>query len=146
MIEYYRVFLTFHVVAIISWMAGILYLYRLLVYASEAGRQNNAVFALLGTMSSRLYRYITFPSMVVSWIAGMTMVASQPAIGYSKWFLVKIVCVLALTHYTFYAGRLVTRYVATSEDLPSSKRLRILNEVPTVLMIVIVTMVIIKPF
>lgn len=146
MAEYYRVILAVHVIAIISWMAGILYLYRLLIYASEQGRSQPQIFNLLSIMSRRLYRYITVPAMTVSWLAGLAMVSIQPALGHQKWFLVKFICVLALSFSTIYAGKLVKRYSETDVMMPTSKRLRFLNEVPTLLMIVIVVMVIIKPF
>lgn len=146
MAEYYRVILAIHVMAIISWMAGILYLYRLLIYASEQGRDNKQIFSLLSTMSRRLYRYITVPAMIISWLAGLTMVSIQPTLGYQKWFLVKFICVLLLTFSTIYAGKLVKRYSETDLVMPTSKRLRVMNEFPTLLMIIIVVMVIIKPF
>lgn len=146
MAEYYRVILALHVIAIISWMAGILYLYRLLIYASEQGREQAQIFSLLSTMSRRLYRYITVPAMIVSWLAGLTMVSIQPSLGHQKWFLVKFICALLLTFSTIYAGKLVKRYSETDLAIPTSKRLRVMNEFPTLLMIIIVVMVILKPF
>ncbi len=146
MSEYYRVILALHVIAIISWMAGILYLYRLLIYATEQGRNQSQIYVLLGTMARRLYKYITVPAMVVSWLAGLAMVFIQPAIGQQKWFMVKFLCVLLLSGFTLYAGTLVKRYINTDRLLPTSKQLRFLNEVPTLLMIIIVVMVILKPF
>lgn len=126
-------------------MAGILYLFRLLVYASEQGVSQPAVYALLKTMSRRLLRAITIPAMVVSWLAGATMVYLNPSLLLMPWFVSKLVCVLLLTGSTFYASSLVMRYQLGENPLPSSKKLRLWNEVPTLLMILIVGLVILRP-
>lgn len=145
MMLWYRPILALHVIAIISWMAGILYLYRLLIYQSERGTGSREVSSLLALMSRRLYRYITLPAMVVSWIAGLTMTTMQPALWGQGWFQVKFAAILALTGTTFYAGRLVGISQDSPTSLPKGKTLRYLNELPTVLMIIIVIMVITKP-
>ena len=144
--EHYRLILAFHIIAIISWMAGILYLYRLLVYATEKGTANQEIHQLLSLMARRLYRYITMPAMVVSWALGLTMVFINPALASGGWFHVKLLSVILLTGSSHYAGRLVKNYETKSKELPPSRRIRFLNEVPTLLMIIIVMMVILKPF
>ena len=146
MIGYYRYILAVHLIAIISWMAGILYLYRILIYASEKGTENAEVHQLLSTMASRLYRYITLPAMITSWILGLSLIAISPELIKGGWFHVKIIAVLILTGFTVYANVLAKHYIAKSKRLPHSRRLRFLNEVPTILMIIIVFMVILKPF
>lgn len=134
-----------HVVSVISWMAGILYLYRLLIYLAERGA-NADIKGLLVLMARRLFKYITVPAAAVSYIAGLGMVAVMPAIAKGHWFGLKFILVLALTHYTVKAGLLIGRFEKGADNLPSSKRLRVLNEVPTVLMLVIVWLVLFKPF
>ena len=145
MLEWYRSILALHVIAIISWMAGILYLYRLLIYASERRADHAKIEDLLQTMSRRLWKAITLPAMIVSWIAGLTMVTLNPSLFLLPWFQVKFACILLLTASTIYAGWLVAQ-VQKRGVLPQGKTLRYLNEVPTLLMIVIVVMVIVRPW
>jgi putative membrane protein len=134
-----------HFIALISWMAGILYLYRLFINHVEAGDSAD-VHALLSKMEDRLYRYITRPAMVVAWLAGSGMLTINPTHLQSGWFHVKFACLLGLTATTLYAARLRLRFAARDPGLPSSKRLRILNEVPTILMMIIVAMAVFRPF
>ncbi len=145
MLEWYRSILAFHVIAIISWMAGVLYLYRVLIYTSERRSQHLLVEDLLKTMTRRLWKAITLPAMIAAWTAGLTMVYLNPGLLHRPWFQTKILSVLLLSASTFYAGYLV-KTVQKSGSIPSGKALRFLNEVPTILMIVIVIMVIVKPW
>jgi putative membrane protein len=140
----YRVFMAFHVISIISWMAGILYLYRILVYSAEQGRRDESVTKLLETMGARLYKYITVPAMSLSWVFGIAMIWLNLEILSQGWFHVKLAAVIIMSALTGYAGKLVARYRQGTFDL-TSKRVRILNEIPTLLMIIIVFMVILKP-
>jgi len=134
-----------HIVSVISWMAGILYLYRLLIYLAERGSQPE-IKSLLVLMARRLFKYITVPAMVVSYLAGLAMVGLMPEIAKGGWFGAKFLLVLGLTHFTVKAGLLIGRFEKGVPNLPTSKRLRILNEVPTVLMLVIVWLVVFKAF
>ena len=143
--SWYREILALHVIAIISWMAGILYLYRLLVYAAEQGYENNDIVELLQTMTRRLWKAITVPAMVVAWVAGLSMIFINLGTATQTWFIVKLISVILLTLSTLYAGKHVVRY-QKRETLPTGKHFRIMNEVPTALMIVIVVMVIVRPF
>jgi putative membrane protein len=145
MYEWYRPIMALHVIAIISWMAGILYLYRLLIYASERRAEHALVEDLLKTMSRRLWKAITVPAMVVSWIAGLTMVSLNPGLLQMPWFHTKLLSVILLTASTFHAGSVVKK-VQVGAAIPKGKTLRFLNEVPTILMIVIVIMVIVRPW
>jgi putative membrane protein len=139
-----------HIVAVIAWMAGILYLYRLLIYHSERGRGDSEasrnIHDLLSLMEMRLYRYITVPAMTVAVVAGLTMVGLVPAIGSTGWFGIKFALVLFLIFATFYAGKLYRDASINPARLPAGKTLRILNEVPTLLMLGIVAFVVFKPF
>ncbi len=135
-----------HIVAVISWMAGILYLYRLLIYHSERGTKEHSVHELLSLMELRLYRYITIPAMIVAAFAGLFMVALVPDLGRAGWFGIKFALVLVLMLATFYAGKLQRDASIDPRRLPASRTLRLLNEVPTILMLAIVAFVVFKPF
>ncbi len=143
--EWYRTILAVHVIAIISWMAGILYLYRLLVYASEQGTDKPAVYTLLKTMTRRLLWAITVPAMILAWAMGLSMLALNQGLLSMPWVHIKLTSVVVLTGATIYAAKLVKRYQVNVRPLPSSRNLRILNEVPTLLMIIIVCLAILKP-
>jgi len=145
MLEWYLPIKAFHVIAIISWMAGILYLYRLLIYASERRGEHTLVEDLLKTMSRRLWKAITLPAMIASWVAGLMMSTINPGLWHMPWFPTKVLCVILLTLSTFYAGVIVKK-VQVGGTIPKGKTLRFLNEVPTILMIVIVIMVIVRPW
>ncbi len=145
MIEWYRPILAFHVIAIISWMAGILYLYRLLVYAAERRHEHPKVEELLQIMCRRLWKAITLPAMIASWIAGLLMVYLNPELLQLPWFQVKLLAVIIITGSTIHAGLMVRR-VQKSESLPKGVFFRFMNEVPTLFMIVVVVMVIVRPW
>lgn len=133
----------FHVIAVISWMAGILYLPRLFVYHStvEPGTQASETFKV---MESKLLRFIMNPAMVVSWVLGLFL-AYLLSPGLGGWFHLKLLLVLGLSGFH---GFLAASCRAYANDLrPRSERFwRLANEIPTVLMIVAVIMVIVKPF
>jgi putative membrane protein len=140
-----------HIVAVISWMAGILYLYRLFVYHAEnLGKAE--IHNLLTVMESRLMKYITRPAMIVTWIAGFAMVFLNPSIAAGHWFSTKFILVFILTFSSEKGGGYVRKFAKhgmeqnASELLPSSKKFRIYNEVPTILMLIIVALVVFKPF
>jgi len=145
MIEWYRPILAFHVIAIISWMAGILYLYRLLVYCAERRHEHPKVEDLLKTMSRRLWKAITLPAMIAAWVAGLLMIHLNSALLHQAWFHVKLLSVILMTVSTLYAGKQVG-VVQRSEPLPRGGFFRFMNEVPTLLMVVVVVMVIVKPW
>lgn len=134
-----------HIVAIISWMAGILYQYRLLIYLAERGHSPES-HELLSMMARKLYKVITFPAMVVSFLLGFGVLGTVPTYASTGWFGIKFLCVLLLAGSTLYAGWLVRKFSENAANLPTGKQLRWLNEVPTILMIIIVAMVVFKPF
>lgn len=132
-----------HVISVIAWMAALLYLPRLFVYHTEAepGSKQSETFKV---MERRLYRGIMTPAMIASWVFGIWLVVYY---GYDTegWFLVKFVCVLGLSGMHGFLGRCVRDFANDKNSRPQ-KFYRLINEVPTVLMIVIVIMVIVKPF
>ena len=131
-----------HVIAIISWMAGLLYLPRLFVY--HAGLEPGAQSETFKTMERRLLRFIMVPAMLLSWITGLTL-AVQGGYFHAIWFHSKILAVALLTGVHFYDGVLQKAF-AEDRNTHSAKFFRFYNEAPTVLMIAIVIFVIVKPF
>lgn len=132
-----------HIIAVISWMAGLLYLPRLFVYHAEAGPAS-AQAATFKIMQMRLLTYIMRPAMIVVWLTG-PLLAWQ--MGYLKdgWFWTKMLLVVALTAAH---GQMLLwhRELAEDRSTRTPKFFRIANEVPTVLMILIVILVVVKPF
>jgi putative membrane protein len=133
-----------HVISVISWMAGMLYLPRLFVYHCDAAAGTDAS-ERFKVMEKRLYRFIMGPAMIASWVFGGSMVAMDPSIFSQGWFHLKLLLVLLMSAmHGIYGGWL--RAFAQDANTRSQKTFRIANEVPTLLMIVIVIMVIVKPF
>ncbi len=135
-----------HIIAVISWMAGLLYLPRLFVYhcKSEAGGTQSETFKV---MERRLFRAIMTPAMVAAWVLGLALIAlSGGAVllgGFSMW--AKLLLVVALSGVHGLLG-LHMREFAANRNVRSQRYFRILNEVPTVLMIGIVILVVVRPF
>jgi len=135
----------FHIIAVIAWMAGVLYLPRLFVYhaASKPGSEQSETFKL---MERRLLRYITTPAMLASWAFGLAL-AFWGVIDWSRdgWFHAKLALVLALSAYS---GLLAmwTKDFALDRNTRSVRFYRIANEVPTLLMIFIVILAVVRPF
>jgi protoporphyrinogen IX oxidase len=133
----------FHIMAVIAWMAGMLYLPRLFVYhcKAEAGSKQSETFKV---MELRLLRAIINPAMIVTWLAGLYLVWA----GHwyvAGWFHVKFLLVLLLSGVHGFLSRAV-RDFAADHNQRSQKFYRIINELPTVLMIAIVILVVVKPF
>ena len=133
----------FHVIAVIAWMAGMLYLPRLFVYhcAAPAGSVQSETFKV---MERRLLSFIINPAMVVAWVLGLWLAFNGNWFT-SGWLHAKLACVLALSAlHGYFAG--AVRAFAEDRNAHSSRHWRIMNEAPTVLMIAIVILVIVKPF
>ena len=130
-----------HLVALISWMVGLFYLPRLFVYHAEA--TSDDVRATLSVMQAKLMKVIMTPAMLVTWLSGILLVASLGQAG--LWLLLKIVCVLALTGFHGVCSKWRKELAAGTSTRPG-KFFRMMNEVPTVLLIVIVGLVVFKPF
>ncbi|MFM8859775.1 MAG: protoporphyrinogen oxidase HemJ [Methylocystis sp.] len=131
-----------HVIAIISWMAGLLYLPRLFVYHAEAGPGPRS--EIFKVMERRLYRYIMTPAMMVAWLTGLFLAYDSGAFS-AGWFHLKGLGVLLMSGAHGYDGFLL-RCFARDANQHSPRFYRILNEAPTLLMIGIVILVIVKPF
>ncbi len=142
--DYYLIIKALHVISIICWMAGLLYLPRLFVYHSqvEKGSHTSETFKI---MERRLSRAIITPAMILSFVFGFFMIIAEPSVFSHGWFHLKLTAIflLVLSH-----GMMMRSLKAFSRDQNQSSPLffRFLNEAPTVLMVVIVFMVIVKPF
>ena len=134
-----------HGLAVISWRAGLLYLPRLMVYHCTAGKGGEHS-EVLKVMERRLLKAIMNPAMIVSWIAGLWLAWDMGWLSsWSTWFVVKFVCLIAMTVFHMWLGKKVRLFASDSNDL-GHKAYRVANEVPTLLMVVIVIMVIVKPW
>ena len=134
----YLLFKSLHLIAVISWMAGLLYLPRIFVYHTENLEDNNTS-SIFKIMEKKLYLYIMMPAMVLSWIFGMILISN---IGFENlstlWIKIKLILVILLTLYHFYLGKLLEDF-RLNKNTKSSKFFRIINEV------LIVFIVIFKP-
>ncbi len=132
-----------HVISIIAWMAGLLYLPRLFVYhcEAEAGSQQSETFKV---MERRLLRAIMVPAMIASWAAGLWLAWDQKLFG-EGWFHAKLALVLVLTWVHWFYANAVREFAEDRNQRPQ-RFYRFMNEVPTLLMIGIVILVIVRPF
>ena len=140
----YLLFKFLHLITVISWMAGLLYLPRIFVYHVENLQKNQAV-EIFVTMERKLYFYIMYPAMILSWIFGLLLIS---IIGFSSlsflWLQLKLLLVVLLTIYHFYLG-ICLKNLKENTNKRTSKFFRIINEIPTVLLIFIVFVVVFKP-
>ena len=140
----YLLFKSLHLISVISWMAGLLYLPRIFVYHSENNSEikTSEIFKI---MEKKLYFYIMTPAMVLSWIFGLLLIHT---IGFQQlaqtWLILKIILVVILTVYHFYLGNILNQF-KLDLNKHSHKFYRLINEIPTILLILIVFVVIFKP-
>jgi protoporphyrinogen IX oxidase len=143
MVSLYRVFLSIHIIAIVCWMAGILYLIRLFVYHSA--ETVDVVKERFTVMENRLYRFITLPAMLASLIFGVILILINPSLLQQGWLHTKLLLVFFMIGLTHMGGKW-GRELQAGTSKKTTKFFRIANEVPTLLMIAIVFLVILKPF
>jgi len=138
----------FHIIAVIAWMAGMLYLPRLFVYHCAAKR-DSAQSETFKTMERRLLRAIINPAMIATWLLGLWLAWHGPDSRYgwfaSGWFQAKLVLVIALSALHGFFARWVKDFAA-DRNRHSAKFYRIINELPTAIMIGIVILAVVKPF
>ena len=139
----YLLFKSLHLIAVISWMAGLLYLPRIFVYHSEANDVSQKT--IFKTMERKLYNYIMMPAMILSWLFGILLIHS---LGFSVfaelWMQIKIALVIILTYYHFTLAKYINDFAADNNQ-KTSKFFRIYNEIPTLILIVVIFVVIFKP-
>ena len=140
----YLLFKSLHLIAVISWMAGLLYLPRIFVYHVENLNDQNTS-SIFKTMERKLFFYIMMPAMILSWIFGFILILTIGIdVFFTLWLKLKLLFVILLTIYHFYLFKLLKDF-SLNRNTKSSKFFRILNEVPTILLILIVFIVIFKP-
>ena len=143
----YLLFKSIHLIAVISWMAGLLYLPRIFVYHSEAARDNKSedLMSTFKVMERRLFIYIMNPAMIISWILGALLIHTVGIDNLSfLWLQLKLLFVIILTIYHFFLFQCLRKFVDNNNSY-SPKFYRIINEIPTVLLIGIILIVIFKP-
>ncbi len=139
----YLLFKSLHLVSVISWMAGLLYLPRIFVYHSE--NNNEIITTVFKTMERKLFYYIMTPAMILSWLFGLVLIHEIGFVQLSSlWLQLKLILVLILTGYHFYLGVLLNKF-KLNQNQKSSKFYRYINEIPTLLLILIIFIVIFKP-
>ena len=139
----YLLFKSLHLVAVISWMAGLLYLPRIFVYHSKANHESQK--DVFKTMERKLYNYIMMPAMLLSWLFGVLLIHSLGFEVFADlWMQIKTIAVVILTYYHFLLGKYLNDF-AINDNKKSSKFYRIINEVPTIILIVVVFVVVFKP-
>jgi putative membrane protein len=143
-LAHYDAFRALHVIGVISWMAGLLYLPRLFVYHADAekGSELSETFKI---MERRLLRYIMNPAMIVVWVVGCSMIYANMALLQNGWMHAKLSCVIFMTVFHHALG-LWRKDFLKDANKKTAKFFRQVNEVPTLLMIIIVVMVIVRPF
>ena len=140
----YLLFKSLHLIAVVSWMAGLLYLPRIFVYHVENINDQNST-NIFKTMEKKLYFYIMIPAMILSWIFGVILIS---IVGFdvlsATWIQLKLIFVVLLTFYHFYLGQCL-KNLTLEQNNKTSKFFRIINEIPTILLILIVFIVVFKP-
>ena len=137
-------FKSLHLIAVISWMAGLLYLPRIFVYHSQNNKQP-IISEVFKVMEKKLFYYIMTPAMILSWAFGLILIHE---IGFDKlgqtWMILKLIFVVLLTLYHLYLGKILNQF-KLDLNKHSHKFYRYINEIPTLLLILIIFVVIFKP-
>ena len=140
----YLLFKSLHLIAVISWMAGLLYLPRIFVYHVENYQKKEAT-EIFEIMEKRLFNYIMRPAMLLSWLLGIILILNIGIEAFSFfWLQIKLILVFLLSVYNEYLGKCI-KLLKIGENKKSAKFYRIINEIPTILLILIVFIVIFKP-
>jgi putative membrane protein len=140
----YLLFKSLHLIAVVSWMAGLLYLPRIFVYHVE-NKEKKETTDIFETMEKKLFYYIMRPAMILTWIFGLVLIYLNGIEIFSQlWMQIKIVLVILLSAYNDYLRRCLIS-LKNNSNTRSSKFFRIINEVPTIMLILIVFLVIFKP-
>ena len=136
-----------HIVAVVSWMAGLLYLPRIFVYHAERGVPGSEVSETFKLMEARLLRLIMRPAMIATWILGLTLAGIPGLIHWNAdgWIYIKLAAVLVLTWFHHWLVGCAKAFAA-DRNVVSARRYRLMNELPTLALVVIAIMVVVKPF
>ena len=143
----YLLFKSIHLIAVVSWLAGLLYLPRIFVYHSEsiANKKFGNLILTFKVMEKRLFNYIMNPAMIVSWIFGILLIHSIGFENFSSlWLKMKLLLVILLSVYHFFLFYCLKKFAENTNSY-SSKFYKIINEIPTILLILIILIVVFKP-
>ena len=142
--NFYLLFKSLHLIAVISWMAGLLYLPRIFVYHVENFEKKETT-DIFETMERRLYFYIMRPAMIATWLFGIILIYINGLDIFSQlWMHIKLALVIFLTIYHEYLG-ICLKSLKLKNNTKTSKFFRIINEVPTIILILIIFIVVFKP-
>ena len=142
--NYYLLFKSLHLIAVISWMAGLLYLPRIFVYHADNNIEKNTS-ETFKIMEKRLMFFIMTPAMILSWFFGISLILiNGTSINSSLWVQAKLFLVVLLTIYHLFLGHYLRKF-ALDENEKNAKFFKIINEIPTFLMILIIFVIIYKP-
>ena len=142
--NYYLLFKSLHLIAVISWMAGLLYLPRIFVYHAENNTEKNTS-EIFKIMERRLMFFIMTPAMILSWFFGIFLILiNEISITLNLWVQTKLFLVVLLTIYHLFLGYYLRKF-ALDQNKKSAKFFRIINEIPTILLILIIFVIIYKP-
>tara|TARA_Y200000002_G_C22475649_1_gene576563 strand:- start:10 stop:444 length:435 start_codon:yes stop_codon:yes gene_type:complete len=140
----YLLFKALHLISVISWMAGLLYLPRIFVYHAQ-NNSEKIITEVFKVMEKKLFFYIMTPAMILSWFFGLLLIHE---IGFQQlgqtWMILKLIFVTLLTVYHFYLGRILSQFKLDLNQ-HSHKYYRYINEIPTILLVLIIFVVIFKP-
>ena len=140
----YLLFKSLHLISVISWMAGLLYLPRIFVYHAQ-NNSESIISEVFKVMEKKLFFYIMTPAMLLSWLFGLLLIHE---IGFEQlgqtWMVLKLVFVILLTIYHLYLGSILNQFKLNLNQ-HSHKFFRYINEIPTILLILIIFVVIFKP-
>ena len=140
----YLLLKSLHIISFVSWMAGLLYLPRLFAYHCDE-KYNSKTYKKFCLMEKRLLKFIMTPAMIATWIFGISLyIINLEALLFSTWFVIKFFLVIALSAFHGHLSVCRRRFTSNS-NVHSSKYYRLVNEIPTIILILVVLLVVFKP-
>lgn len=140
----YLIVKSLHLIGVVTWFAGLFYIFRLYVYHVE-NQDKPEVVAVLQTMERRLYYGIIWPSAVATTSFGLWLLSMQPELLHAEWFHTKLLMLIVLFGYHFFSGH-TRKCFAKGTIFLTSRQCRLINEVPTIVLLVVIPLAILKPF
>ncbi len=140
----YLVLKSLHLIGVVTWFAGLFYIFRLYVYHVE-NQDKPDVVAVLQTMERRLYYGIIWPAAVITTTFGLWLLWQQPELLHARWLQTKFLMLVMLFGYQFFSGH-TRKCFARGEIFLTSRQCRLINEVPTVVLLIVIPLAILKPF
>jgi protoporphyrinogen IX oxidase len=145
----YSFFKSFHIIGFVSWFAGLFYLVRMFVYHAEAKDKPAGIqadwYAQFSLMSNRVYKIIATPAMIITWIFGLGMLYLNPELLSQTWIKIKLILLVLLVFYHFVCKKIMDQQAAGTSKR-SSESFRLLNELPTLFLVAIVLLAVVRDF